>query len=134
VSDNAWLEDVKTKWLRVCGQCDAGVIGAPCTHPDEDYRPVMLKLVETVERLSRRLALRYQESEKLRAEVEQLCNERDEARRIIRNAHQAIRTETTAAAVALAMFSTGDTDTPSLLDELNQLRTENARLRELAGA
>ena len=95
---------------------------------------MMLKLVETVERLSRRLALRYQESEKLRAEVEQLCNERDEARRIIRNAHQAIRTETTAAAVALAMFSTGDTDTPSLLDELNQLRTENARLRELAGA
>lgn len=45
------LEAIREKWLRVCGQCDAGVYGAPCTHPSGDYRPVMLELVTEVERL-----------------------------------------------------------------------------------
>lgn len=66
------------------------------------------------------------------AEVERLTQERDEARRIIRNAHQAIRTNTTAAAVALAMFDTGDAGTPSLLDENARLTQERDEARERA--
>lgn len=57
-------------------------------------------------------------------------DERDEAKRVIRNAHRAIRENTTAAAVALAMFDTGDTSTPSLLDELTAARAEVASLTE----
>jgi hypothetical protein len=45
------LEVITEKWLRVCGQCDAGVIGSPCTHPDEDYRPVIAGLIAEVARL-----------------------------------------------------------------------------------
>ena len=43
------LDEIRDKWLALCGGCDAG-IGA-CTHPDADYRPVMLRLVEEIERL-----------------------------------------------------------------------------------
>jgi hypothetical protein len=53
-----------------------------------------------------------------------LRQQRDEARAVIRNAHQAIRTQTTAAAVALAMFSTRDCGKPSLLDELTAALAE----------
>lgn len=60
--------------------------------------------------------------------------ERDEAKRVIRNAHQAIRTQVTAAAVALAMFDTGDAGTPSLLDELTQARIELERMRRVVKA
>lgn len=69
-------------------------------------------------------------AESLVAEVERLTQERDEAQRIIRNAHQAIRTNTTAAAVALAMFDAGDVGTPSLLDELNEARDKVTRLTQ----
>ena len=43
------LQALKDKWLGICGACDAGIGG--CSHPDGDYRPVMLKLVREVERL-----------------------------------------------------------------------------------
>jgi hypothetical protein len=45
------LEEIKAKWLNVCGACDAGI--GECTHPSGDYRPVMLELVEEIERLRR---------------------------------------------------------------------------------
>lgn len=44
------LEAIKDTWLRVCGPCDAAV-ATTCTHPDEDYRPVIAALVAEVERL-----------------------------------------------------------------------------------
>jgi len=53
-----------------------------------------------------------------------------EAKRVIRNAHQAIRKDTTAAAVALAMFDTRDQHGPSLLDELETARASLAAERE----
>jgi hypothetical protein len=43
------LEAIDKKWLGICGACDAGI--GMCTHPTEDYRPVMLELVREVERL-----------------------------------------------------------------------------------
>ena len=60
----------------------------------------------------------------VKAAYERVVAERDEARRVIRNAHEAIRAQTTAAAVALAMFDTGDAGTPSLLDERDRLRSD----------
>ena len=38
------------KFLQQCGSCDAGLPMA-CTCPDEDFRPVMLDLVQEIERL-----------------------------------------------------------------------------------
>lgn len=46
------LDAIEFKWLAPCGTCDAG-LPAPCTHPDEDYRPVMLALIEEIRRLRR---------------------------------------------------------------------------------
>ena len=43
------LQAIKDKWLNVCGACDAGI--GDCTHPNSDYRPVILDLVSEVERL-----------------------------------------------------------------------------------
>jgi hypothetical protein len=43
------LEAIKTKWLGICGACDVGIGG--CSHPDGDYRPVMLALVRELEKL-----------------------------------------------------------------------------------
>ncbi len=40
---------ITAKWLQVCGSCDVGI--GECTHPEGDYRPVMLELVREVERL-----------------------------------------------------------------------------------
>jgi len=37
---------IAEKWLKVCGACDVGMYG--CTHPEEDYRPVMLDLVRAL--------------------------------------------------------------------------------------
>lgn len=37
------------KWLQMCPSCDAG-LGAPCTHPDEDYRPMIFKLLQERDR------------------------------------------------------------------------------------
>ena len=48
------LDAIKAKWLGQCGACDAGI--GMCTHPEEDYRPVMLDLVREVERLRELLA------------------------------------------------------------------------------
>lgn len=48
--DSIELDEIKDKWLRQCGPCDAG-LPAECTHPDEDYRPVILDLVREIERL-----------------------------------------------------------------------------------
>ena len=50
------LEAIKEKWLRICPMDDAGFPGT-CTHPDEDYRPVMLELVREVESLRHQLML-----------------------------------------------------------------------------
>lgn len=44
------LTAVAEKWLQPCGACDGG-LPMGCSHPDEDYRPVLLALVEEVERL-----------------------------------------------------------------------------------
>jgi hypothetical protein len=44
------LDAIESKWLQPCPVCDAGLSGS-CTHPDEDYRPVMLELVHHIERL-----------------------------------------------------------------------------------
>jgi hypothetical protein len=45
------LDAISSKWLQICGSCDAGI--GECTHPAEDYRPVMLELVREVEALRR---------------------------------------------------------------------------------
>lgn len=42
------LEAIKAKWLNLCGACDAGM--GMCTHPSDDYRPVMQRLVDELER------------------------------------------------------------------------------------
>lgn len=58
------LEEIKTKWLNQCGACDAGLPEYGCTHPDEDYRPVMLRLVEEIERLRGGMRVQYGIGEK----------------------------------------------------------------------
>lgn len=50
------LEAISEKWLQQCGPCDYGMPEYACSHPEEDYRPVILDLVREVERL-RKLAL-----------------------------------------------------------------------------
>lgn len=45
------LEAIKRTWLNQCGPCDYGMPECGCTHPQEDYRPVILSLVREVERL-----------------------------------------------------------------------------------
>lgn len=45
------LEAISEKWLKQCGSCDLGMPEYGCTHPDEDYRPVMMSLVEEIERM-----------------------------------------------------------------------------------
>lgn len=44
------LDAISAKWLAPCGACDAG-LPMGCTHPREDYRPLMLSLVLEIERL-----------------------------------------------------------------------------------
>lgn len=44
------LEAVEARWLQMCGSCDGG-LPMSCTHPDEDYRPVMAALVDEIKRL-----------------------------------------------------------------------------------
>jgi len=47
------LEAIKSKWLNQCGPCDFGMPEYVCSHPAEDYRPVMMDLVLEIERLRR---------------------------------------------------------------------------------
>jgi len=56
------LEAIKAEWLNQCGPCDYGMPEYGCTHPSGDYRPVMLSLVEEIERL--RLAVVYRATPK----------------------------------------------------------------------
>ena len=49
-------EAIEAKWLQECGQCDYGV-GYPCTHPSEDYRPVILQLLRERDEAHAKLAL-----------------------------------------------------------------------------
>lgn len=51
---NLDLAAIKAKWLNLCGACDAGI--GTCNHPVDDYRPVMLSLVEEIERLRMEVA------------------------------------------------------------------------------
>lgn len=44
------LDAVRAKWLKQCGSCDLGY-SCECTHPGEDYRPVMAELVALLERI-----------------------------------------------------------------------------------
>jgi hypothetical protein len=44
------LDAIEDKWLQQCGSCDAG-LPLSCSHPSEDYRPVMLRLVSEIRRL-----------------------------------------------------------------------------------
>lgn len=46
------LGKIRDRWLGVCAACDAG-LAANCTHPEDDYRPVILALVLEVEELRR---------------------------------------------------------------------------------
>jgi hypothetical protein len=39
------LNEIEDRWLRVCAHCDAGLPNGVCSHPDEDYRP-MIALVQ----------------------------------------------------------------------------------------
>lgn len=48
------LDEIRDKWLAPCGACDAG-LPMGCTHPEGDYRPVMLRLVAEVERVQTKL-------------------------------------------------------------------------------
>lgn len=41
------LAGVEEKWLQQCGPCDGG-LPMSCTHPTEDYRPVISELVAAV--------------------------------------------------------------------------------------
>jgi hypothetical protein len=43
------LDAIILKWLQLCPSCDAGMAGG-CTHPEEDYRPMVAELVAAVER------------------------------------------------------------------------------------
>ncbi len=45
------LEAIKRTWLNQCGPCDYGMPEYGCTHPQEDYRPVIMSLVVEIERL-----------------------------------------------------------------------------------
>jgi hypothetical protein len=45
------LDAISEKWLNQCGPCDYGMPEYGCTHPSDDYRPVILDLVREVERL-----------------------------------------------------------------------------------
>lgn len=38
------LQAIEQKWLQMCGYCDAG-LPMECTHPVDDYRPVILRLL-----------------------------------------------------------------------------------------
>jgi hypothetical protein len=49
------LDAITAKWLQPCGSCDGG-LPMNCTHPTDDYRPVMASLVAEVERLRKQLA------------------------------------------------------------------------------
>jgi hypothetical protein len=44
------LDEIRRKWLGQCGSCDAG-LSMGCTCPEEDVRPVILALVDELERL-----------------------------------------------------------------------------------
>jgi len=44
------LDAIRAKWLQVCGACDAGI--GECSHPGEDYRPVILDLLAEVAALT----------------------------------------------------------------------------------
>lgn len=61
------LEAISRKWLSLCGACDGGLT-TNCTHPDEDYRPVMLSLVEVVAPLLAQVAALTEQNERLAAE------------------------------------------------------------------
>lgn len=57
------LDAITSEWLTPCGACDAGI--GLCTHPDKDYRPVMLALAQEIERLAYERDQYKQESERL---------------------------------------------------------------------
>jgi hypothetical protein len=44
------LGAISEKWLQPCGACDGG-LAMSCSHPDEDYRPVISDLVAEARRL-----------------------------------------------------------------------------------
>lgn len=49
VSEELDLNEVRP-WLRLCGSCDAG-LPMGCTCPSADPRPMILRLVQEIERL-----------------------------------------------------------------------------------
>jgi len=44
-----------SRFMAQCGPCDFGLAEFGCSHPDEDYRPVVADLVTEVERLRKKL-------------------------------------------------------------------------------
>lgn len=73
------LEAISEKWLQVCPVCDGG-LPSICTHPDEDYRPVMLELVREIERLRRIVNTAYREDSGLATWADELIAEELEVR------------------------------------------------------
>jgi hypothetical protein len=49
------LDLLALKWLQVCATCDAG-LPYGCSHPDEDYRPVIADLIDEVRRVRAEIA------------------------------------------------------------------------------
>ena len=45
------LDAIKAEWLNQCGPCDYGMPEYGCSHPTDDYRPVLMELVREVEQL-----------------------------------------------------------------------------------
>ena len=48
------VEAIADEWLQPCGNCDAG-FPTPCTCATGDPRPVILGLVQEIERLRKRM-------------------------------------------------------------------------------
>lgn len=119
--DDAWAEG-DARWL-MCGSPSRYTWEWICTastfEDDELKRPGRPVLLATDAERVKAGWLPPDQAAALRAE-------RDEAQKIIRNAHEAIRHHTTAAQVALAMFHKADCGEPSLLDELTTLRAKVA--------
>jgi hypothetical protein len=74
------LAALTEKWLNQCGPCDYGMPEYGCSHPSEDYRPVMLDLVQEVERLRGQIESEQHDSGAHRWLYDQVCAQLDEAR------------------------------------------------------
>lgn len=47
------LTAIRKEWLNQCGPCDYGLVEMGCACPVGDYRPIIVKLADEVERLTK---------------------------------------------------------------------------------